>query len=87
MLKKNKNTDIISLKCARTRIPKMKAIFVIQDMSDLSDIQGYISYISEAEDSYDDLIKEYRNFKRQNQQAMVIGSYENGGAVGVQYDI
>lgn len=87
MLRENNNRKIISLNVARTQIPKKKAVFVIQDMSDMSDIQGYISFISDGADSYHALIDEYNKVKKQSQQAMVIGSYENGGAVGVQYNV
>ena len=87
MLKENDNRITTSLNAARTQIPKKKAVFVIQDMSDLSDIKGYISFISDGADSYHALIEEYNKAREQSQQAMVIGSYENGGAVGVQYNI
>ena len=86
MLRNGENT-IISLNDARKRIPKMKALFVVNDMSDMSNIQGYISYISDNEDSYNDLINELYKVKRDNKQAMIIGSYENGGAIGVQYSM
>ena len=77
MLKKSTDKTIMSLSHARKKIPKMKAVFVIKDMSDLSDIRGYISFISENEDSYKALIDEYHKIKHQKMQAMVIGSYEN----------
>ena len=86
MLKNGEGT-LISLKDARRTIPKMKALFVIADMSDMSDIRGYISYISESEESYHDLVRELHKVKGENRQAMIIGSYENGGAIGVQYSM
>ena len=87
MLRRLESTNCISLESARKEIPKMKALFVIQDMSDMSNIQGYISYISESESSYDELIRELNKVRRDNINAMVIGSYENGGAIGVQYSM
>ncbi|MBQ7558090.1 MAG: hypothetical protein IJT00_08500 [Lachnospiraceae bacterium] len=85
MLKKADDNVRISLSEARKEIPKMKALFVIQDMTDMSNIQGYITYISESENSYDELINELNKLRKKNMNAMVIGSYENGGAIGVQY--
>ena len=87
MLRKENTFDIISLNIARTRIPKKKALFIVSDMSDMSDIQGYISCISDGTDSYDALIEEYNRIKEQKKQAIIIGSYENGGAIGVQYEV
>ena len=86
MLKSVKK-NVTSLDDARKNIPKMKALFVVNDMSDMSNIQGYISYISDDEDSYNELIQELHRVKRDNKQAMIIGSYENGGAIGVQYSM
>ena len=85
MLRNGENT-IISLEDARKSTHKTKALFVVNDMSDMSNIKGHISYISDDEDSYNDLIYELHKIKRANQQAMIIGSYENGGAIGVQYN-
>ena len=87
MLTKAKTFDIISLNTARTRIHKKKALFVVSDMSNMSDIKGYISCVSDGSDSYSDLIEEYNNTKNEEKQAIIIGSYENGGAIGVQYEV
>lgn len=87
MLKMLEKSETISLEDARSKVPKQKAVFVIEDMSDMSNIRGYISCISENEDSYQALISEYNRIKHQDKQAIVIGSYENGGAIGVQYSI
>ena len=87
MLRKMDNTNRMTLEAARKEIPKMKALFVIQDMSDMSNISGYILYISESESSYDELIRELNKIKKENVNAMIIGSYENGGAIGVQYSM
>ncbi len=87
MLKENTDKKIISLNHARSQIPKMKAVFIVKDMSDMSDIKGYISFISDSKDSYSALIHEYHKMQSQHVLAMVIGSYENGGAIGVQYEL
>ena len=86
MLKSVEKT-VTSLNDARKNIPKMKALFVVNDMSDMSNIKGYITYISDDEGSYNELIQELHRVKRDNKQAMIIGSYENGGAIGVQYSM
>ena len=87
MLTRENTIDVISLSTARSRIPKKKALFIVSDMSNMSDIQGYISCISDSSDSYKDLIEEYKQTKNEKKQAMIIGSYENGGAIGVQYEV
>ena len=87
MLKRENSFDIISISSARMRIPKKKALFVVSDMSNMSDIKGYISCISDSADSYDALIEEYNHTKKEKKQAVIIGSYENGGAIGVQYEV
>ena len=85
MLKKIHDRDDLSLEMARKRIPRKKALFIVTDMSDMSNIQGYISYISESENSYDELVEALHRERNSDQMAMIIGSYENGGAIGVQY--
>ncbi len=87
MLKKIENRQILSLHSARESYPKSKIIFVITDMSDMSDIKGRVVMVSDSDDSFDELCTEDRALRNQGMQTIIAGSYENGGAIGVQYAV
>ncbi len=86
MITNIKDNRIISLDDARRGLSKQKGVFVVEDMSDMSNITGYVAFVSNSTDTYHELIRVFNNYKK-HQQAMIIGSYENGGAVGVQYEM
>ena len=81
------NRQLISLEDARKTLKKSKAIFIIDQETDMQDIKGHIVYVSQSIDTYDELIRQFNEHKMNSERAMVIGSYENGGAVGVQYTV
>ena len=87
MLRKIDNRQVISLHSARESYPKSKIIFVITDMSDMSDIKGRVVMVSDSDDSFDDLCIEDRELRNRGMQTIIAGSYENGGAIGVQYAV
>lgn len=87
MLKKINDTATISLNTARTRYPKSKLIFIITDMSDMSDIKGNVFMVSDSDDSFDELCLEDQKLREKGLQTVISGSYENGGAIGVQYEV
>ena len=62
-------------------------MFVVTDMSDISDIKGYIFAVSMNDSSFAELLDVDREIQKDGQQTMLIGSYENGGAIGVQYEL
>ena len=76
--------NIISVIDATKSIKGCKAIFIITDMNDMINIMGYIDYISKSEATYDDMIERYHSLDK---KAMLIGSYADGGDVGVQYSL
>lgn len=84
MLKKVDNSEVLSLNAARNQYPKSKVLFLISDMSD---IQGTIFMVSEDNSSFSELCDENDRLKEQGKQTIIIGSYENGGGVGVQYEM
>lgn len=86
MLKVINDKRIISLDMARNEYPKTKKIFVITDMSNFADIKGYLYMISEDNNSFQDLCSENLKLCDEGIQTIIIGSYENGGAIGVQYE-
>ncbi len=87
MLKKVDNSEVLSLNAARNQYPKSKVLFLISDMSDMSDIQGTIFMVSEDNSSFSELCDENDRLKEQGKQTIIIGSYENGGGIGVQYEL
>ncbi len=87
MLKKVDNSEVLSLNAARNQYPKSKVLFLISDMSDMSDIQGTIFMVSEDNSSFSELCDENDRLKEQGKQTIIIGSYENGGGIGVQYEM
>ena len=87
MLKKINDLQELSLSAAREQYPKSKIIFVITDMTDMSDIQGKVFMVSDSDDSFDDLCMEDRKLRDQGMQTIIAGSYENGGAIDVQYAV
>lgn len=43
--------------------------------------------VSDNDESFDDLCSEDRKLRSQGVQTVIAGSYENGGAIGVQYEV
>ena len=87
MLKRIDNNRILSLNSAREQYPKSKILFLITDMSDMSDIQGTVFMVSDDNTSFNELCDENDKLKEQGKQTIIIGSYENGGGIGVQYEL
>ena len=56
-------------------------------MSDMSDIQGTVFIVSEDNTSFNELCDENDKLKEQGKRTIIIGSYENGGGIGVQYEL
>ena len=87
MLKKIDNNRILSINSAREQYPKSKILFLITDMSDMPDIQGTVFMVSEDNTSFNELCDENDKLKEQGKRTIIIGSYENGGGIGVQYEL
>ena len=87
MLTQVENKEIQSLGTARAQYPKSKIIFVVSDMSDMSDLKGSVFMVSDDDESFDELCIEDRKLRDQGFLTIIAGSYENGGAIGVQYTV
>ena len=79
--------SIITVEDATNSLKNKKAVFVITNLNDMVNIMGYIEYISDTEETYDKMVDIYRKISQSGRQAMLIGSYGNGGAIGVQYEV
>ena len=87
MLKRVQNGQVLSLNMAREQYPKSKVLFLVSDMSDMSDIKGSVFMVSEDDTSFNELCDENDKLRNQGKQTIIIGSYENGGGIGVQYEL
>ena len=87
MLKTVSDNTVMSINAVREQYPKSKILFIITDMTDMSDIQGTVFMISDDDGSFDELCSEDEKLRNEGKQTIILGSYENGGSISVQYEI
>ena len=87
MLRSVEERRIVTLDDARAELPRTKKLFIITDMADISNVKGYIRAVSEDSSSFAELLKLDRAMQKEGLQTMLVGSYENGGGIGVQYEL
>lgn len=63
-----------------------KYIYIIDSYEKAVDDEGYLYCISTSDDSFDALIDERSKLENEGRICVIRGSYNNGGAVGVQYE-
>ena len=80
------NKEILSTNMAKAKHPRSKILFIVTDMSNISDIQGYIFMVSNSSSTFEDLCNEDTRLQREGFKTIILGSYENGGGIGVQYE-
>ena len=86
-LKQVQGKKVMSITEAQDMLDHKKALFIIEPPIDLSGLRGYIAYVSPSSETLSELVAKYHNAQRNNMNAILIGSYEDGGAIGVQYII
>ncbi len=64
-----------------------KYISIIDSWDKIADNNGYLYCISTSEDSFDELIDESDRLSKIGKCCVIGGSYNNGGAVGIQYEV
>lgn len=64
-----------------------KYISIIDSYDKIAENNGYLYCISTSEDSFRQLIDESDKLQKQGKCCVIGGSYNNGGAVGVQYEL
>ena len=64
-----------------------KYVYIIDSYDKVVDDEGYLYCVSTLDDSYDELIDERDRLEDDGKICVLGGSYNNGGAVGVQYEI
>ncbi|MDE5824762.1 MAG: hypothetical protein K2H91_08810, partial [Lachnospiraceae bacterium] len=63
-----------------------KYIYIIDSYDKVIDDEGYLYCVSTSEDSYTELYQMRNKLRREGKICVVGGSYNNGGAIGVQYE-
>lgn len=63
-----------------------KYLYTIDSYDKVVDDGGYLYCVSTSKESYMDLIKEREKLEHGGKICVLGGSYNNGGAVGVQYE-
>jgi len=63
-----------------------KYLYIIDSYDNLIDHNGYLYCVSTSEDSLNQLLYERSRLQKEGKCCVVGGSYNNGGAVGVQYE-
>ncbi|MCM1183201.1 MAG: hypothetical protein NC337_07490 [Roseburia sp.] len=64
-----------------------KYICTIDSWSKVADNDGYLYCVSTSEDSFDELVDESERLQQEGKCCVIGGSYNNGGALGVQYEV
>lgn len=63
-----------------------KYLTIIDSYDKIADNDGYFYCVSTSDESFDDLIRERERLEDEGRICVLGGSYNNGGAVGVQYE-
>ncbi len=63
-----------------------KYLTIIDSYDKIADDDGYLYCVSTSDDSFDELNKERERLEDEGRICVLGGSYNNGGAVGVQYE-
>ena len=63
-----------------------KYLTIIDSYDKIADNDGYLYCVSTSDESFDELIDERDRLEEAGKICVLGGSYNNGGAVGVQYE-
>lgn len=63
-----------------------KYLYIIDSYDKIIDHNGYLYCVSTSDDSFDELIDERDRLEEEGRICVLGGSYNNGGAIGVQYE-
>ena len=63
-----------------------KYIYIIDSYEKLIEHSGYLYCVSTSNESYTELYRERNKLRDEGKICVVGGSYNNGGAIGVQYE-
>lgn len=63
-----------------------KYLYIIDSYDKMVDDEGYLYCVSTSEESYQELYATRDRLRDEGKICVVGGSYNNGGAIGVQYE-
>ena len=86
MIKYIKSNEREPISNIRNKFHNKKVLVTDLDLTDMNNITGCVYAISNETSDYDKLCKEKNNINKYK-SSMLVGSYNNGGAIGVQYSI
>ena len=64
-----------------------KYLCIIDSYDKVEDNNGYLYCVSTSNDSFEELVNESDRLAKVGKCCVIGGSYNNGGAVGVQYEV
>ncbi|MDE6947272.1 MAG: hypothetical protein K2P14_08835 [Anaeroplasmataceae bacterium] len=64
-----------------------KYLCIIDSYDRVADNNGYLYCVSTDKDSFEELVKESDRLAKVGKCCVIGGSYNDGGAVGVQYEV
>lgn len=62
-------------------------IYIIDNLDSLMEHQGYLYCVSNSDESFPELVDAECRLREQGILCVHAGSYNNGGGVGVQYEV
>ena len=69
------------------RYPNCHYIYTIDSLDSLGEHTGYLYCVSNSDDSFLELVDEESRLRDLGMLCVHAGSYNNGGGVGVQYEV
>ena len=61
--------------------------YVMTNYTNLENPEGYLYCVSTSEDSFDEICRVANQLSRDNVPCILMGSYNNGGGLGLQYEV
>lgn len=79
-----KSTIPMTVEAARRKYTSSKVIILLNN-TDTTNLSGILYAISNDESSFQELCKESDRLRKLGKQNIIVGTYNNGGVVGVQH--
>ncbi len=61
--------------------------YILINYGDIQNPKGFLYCVSQSNDSFDEICQTAYEITKSGKQCILLGSYDNGGAVGVQYEV
>ncbi|MDE7266795.1 MAG: hypothetical protein K2N89_04955 [Lachnospiraceae bacterium] len=69
------------------RYPDCRYLYIVDSLDELIEHEGYLYCVSDSNDSFSELVDEECKLREQGILCVHAGSYNNGGGIGVQYEV